>query len=259
MTLVPVPWQPHLYVHSDLLVKLQQIQQRLGRNPNLYPVLSGWRSYEQQKELWQRYLAGTGNPASNPDTGNRTHMRGVASDLADTSAEMQRACIAVGLQRDFAEAWHWQLPTWRDYPIIPTMPTPPPKPRNEKLMTAAYLHAPAGNGKSDRYALVGLEVPGGSFVTTSVPEAEAIGFVYGNRPETDSIGTKNGGPIKRISQTQLDAAIVLYAKLRAEKVAEERSSGGSATVDLRPVLAAIAEVPTAVENGQAARAEIVKP
>ena len=124
MTLVRVPWQPDLYVHADLLAKLQEVRQRIGRPPMLYGKQSGWRSYATQKALWEAYQQG-GNIASNPDTGNRTHMRGVAADLQDYSAAMQRALVAVGLERDPAEAWHWQLPTWRSYPIIPTMPTPP--------------------------------------------------------------------------------------------------------------------------------------
>jgi hypothetical protein len=121
MSLVRIPWQTGLYVHEDLLVKLEQIKDRLGRPPLLYGPLSGWRSYAEQEALYEAYLAGKGNVASNPETGNRTHMRGVASDLRDQSQTMQRACIAVGLQRDPAEAWHWQLPNWRDYPIIPEL------------------------------------------------------------------------------------------------------------------------------------------
>ncbi len=111
-------------LHVDLLAKLEQIKANTGRTPKLYASLSAWRSHAVQKELYDRWRAGKGNPASNPDTGNRTHMRGVAADLADTSAAMQRACVAVGLQRDYAEAWHWQLPNWRDYPIIEALPEP---------------------------------------------------------------------------------------------------------------------------------------
>lgn len=93
-------------------------------------------------------------------------------------------------------------------------------------MSAIYLHAGASAGKPDRFALVGLDVPGGSFVTTVLAEAEAIGFVYGNRAQTDGIGARNGGPVKRVSQAQLDAAVALYATLRARKLAEERTPGG---------------------------------
>jgi hypothetical protein len=120
--LVPVPWQPGLYVHRDLLVKMEGVRRRVGYPPMLHGPLSGWRSYATQKALWDAYQAGTGNVASNPDTGNRTHMRGVAGDWADTSARMQAACRAVGLVRDPLEDWHWQLANWRDYPIIPEMP-----------------------------------------------------------------------------------------------------------------------------------------
>lgn len=122
--LVPIPWQPALLVHRDLLAKLEAIRARVGRPPMLYGPNSAWRSHAQQKALYDAYLAGTGNPASNPDTGNRTHMRGVAADLQDTSRQMQAACVAVGLQRDPAEAWHWQLPNWANYPIISTLPDP---------------------------------------------------------------------------------------------------------------------------------------
>jgi hypothetical protein len=235
--LTPVPWQTHLLVHTDLLVKLEQIQTRLGRPPMLYRELSAWRSYAEQKELYERLPPGM---ASSPDFGNRTHMRGVAADLADVSPTMQRACVAVGLQRDPAEAWHWQLPTFRNYPIIPTYTPPVEIEPEEPLMSAAYLFAPAASGKPARYALVGLDVPGGSHVTLSTAEAQAMGFVYGNRAETDGVGAKNGSPVKQITQAQLDATVTFYAARRAEKVAEERSSGGSA--DLTPVLAAVADV-----------------
>jgi D-alanyl-D-alanine dipeptidase len=101
-----------------MLAKLEQVRRIVGYAPMLYGPLSGWRSYDQQKALWDAYQNGTGNIASNPDTGNRTHMRGVAADLADKSAKMQAACRTVGLLRDVSENWHWQLSNWVDYPIV---------------------------------------------------------------------------------------------------------------------------------------------
>lgn len=99
--------------------------------------------------------------------------------------------------------------------------------QGEEPMSAAYLFAPAAGDKPARYALVGLDVPGGSFVTTTVAQAQAIGFVYGVRPDEDGVGAKNGGPIKQINQKQLDDAIALYAKLRAAKVAEEKANSAA--------------------------------
>lgn len=162
MTLVRIPWQPDLYVHEHMLAKLEQIRERRGAPPYLYGSRSGWRSYADQKALWDAYRKG-GNIASNPDSGNRTHMRGVAADLRDTSAAMQRACIAVGLQRDPAEAWHWQLPNWRDYPVIPSRAslseTPNYVPEEDDEMklikrsegaTEASLFHPSFHGDSDK-------------------------------------------------------------------------------------------------------------
>ncbi|UXO93842.1 D-alanyl-D-alanine carboxypeptidase [Pseudanabaena phage Pan2] len=122
MSLVPIPWEPGLYIHPDMLKRLRAIEASLGRVPYLFGENSAWRSYAQQKAMWDAYQNGTGNVASNPDTGNRTHMRGVAVDLQDTSLAMQRACVRAGLQRDPNENWHWQLPNWADYPIILELP-----------------------------------------------------------------------------------------------------------------------------------------
>lgn len=159
--LVPVPWQQHLRVHRDLLTKLEQIQARLGRAPLLYGPNSGWRSHTQQKALWDAYQAGKGPVASNPDTGNRTHMRGVAADLRDTSQAMQRACVAVGLQRDPAEAWHWQLPDWRGYPIIRDLPTPEPE-EDDMAQGAFYRNKTTGGifwQEKPNTALIPISLP----------------------------------------------------------------------------------------------------
>lgn len=91
----------------------------------------------------------------------------------------------------------------------------------EQLMSASYLYAPAGAGKPARYCIVGLDVPGGSYVTTNVQEAEALGFVYGQQS-----GSRVGAPIREITQAQLDTAVALYARERARKVAEEKGTAG---------------------------------
>lgn len=118
------------------------------------------------------------------------------------------------------------------------------EPTKGATMTAAYLHAPAEGKRPARFLLVGLDVPGGSVVTSNVAEAEALGFVYGNRPEADGIGAKNGGPVKRITQAQADTAVALYARLRAAKVAEERGTVGG-PVDVAAIAAAAADATAA--------------
>lgn len=128
---------------------------------------------------------------------------------------------------------------------------PKPKPFDplEGTMTAAYIFAPAGAGQPTRFALIGLDVPGGSFVTTSIPEAQAIGFAYGVRPDSDGVGAKNGGPVKQVSQAQLDSAVALYARLRAALVAEmPAGSGGSNAAVLQAISAATTAINANVDQ-----------
>jgi hypothetical protein len=248
--LVPVPWQPALYVHEDLLKKLVQVQARMGRPPMLYGDASGWRSYEMQLEKWRKFLAG-GNPASNPDSGPRTHMRGVAADLADYSPAMQRALVAVGLERDPAEAWHWQLKTWRSYPIIPTMPKPDLKDDDVKLIRRT-------GSATDEWSLFHPTLKGVTelergYITTR-DEATARGWA---RTWADGFGNEK-------SEAR-DVYVELQAAARVTFAAYERSLPVAGGVDPQEIAEAVSEeladdfskIPTAAENGAAARKAIV--
>jgi hypothetical protein len=117
--LVQVPWQPEYWLTPDTLAYLVAASDRLDTELQL---TDGWRSYAAQKALYDFYLADKANHpvASNPDTGQRNHMRGGAFDLARTDPTVQAACRAVGLVRDPEEPWHWNNPNWANMPIIPT-------------------------------------------------------------------------------------------------------------------------------------------
>lgn len=120
-TLVPVPWQPQYKATPDTLALLVKASQLAGHNIQL---TDGWRSYAQQKGYWDArvaYLNGTGPyapVASNPDTGQRNHMRGAAFDIANQAdrAYMLRA----GFTPDSVEWWHFNNPNWGNMPIIQT-------------------------------------------------------------------------------------------------------------------------------------------
>jgi len=129
MTLVPVPWQPWLYLTPHTLSLFVAAGKRLGRNIIFNSVrsptgsyLATWRSYSDAVYLWDQYLHHGGAPASNPDTGQRNHLRGAAGDIIGTDATTQAACRAVGLVRDPNEAWHWNDPQWPTMPIIASNP-----------------------------------------------------------------------------------------------------------------------------------------
>lgn len=117
--LVPIPWQPSYYLTPDTLALLVAAGAHLGVELR---VTDAWRSYAEQAALYKAYREGRGAIASNPDTGQRNHMRGGAFDLARTDPAAQAACRAVGLTRDPDEPWHWNNPRWELMPIIPTNP-----------------------------------------------------------------------------------------------------------------------------------------
>jgi hypothetical protein len=118
--LVQVPWQPQCWLTPDTLALLEAASDDLGAQLYIDGANGAWRSYDEQKRLYDLMLSGAGNTASNPDTGQRNHMRGAAFDLLRTDLAAQAACRRVGLVRDAAEPWHWNNPNWAAMPIIPT-------------------------------------------------------------------------------------------------------------------------------------------
>jgi hypothetical protein len=252
MSLVPIPWQPDLYVHKDMLVKLEQLRARMGRPPMLYGSKSGWRSYAMQKEMWLRYLNG-GNPASNPDspTSPNTHMRGVATDLDDTSAAMQRACIAVGLQRDYAEAWHWQLPNWRDYPFIKELQdNDSDDTEDEDMRPMAFQRTT--NGDEWLLAapwLVGADDKQRGYVVTTNPDI-GVAWLRMYAKGAGSNGVNRDGYIAIQDQARV---------LRAQWLANGNPWGGGSSPSVDPAVIAAA-VNTALQDDFAAvNANVNKP
>jgi len=124
MSLIPIPWQPNIHLTPDTLALLVAASDRLKTQLRVASPDGGWRAYAAQKkyyDAYRAYVAGRGPkspPASNPDTGNRFHMRGAAFDLVRSDAAAQAACRAVGLVRDPVESWHWNNPRWASMPII---------------------------------------------------------------------------------------------------------------------------------------------
>lgn len=120
--LVQVPWQPECWLTPDTLALLEAASDHAGTHLVINGADGAWRSYARQKYLYDGYVEGRPgfNTASNPDTGQRNHMRGAAFDLIRTDAAAQAACRAVGLVRDADEPWHWNNPRWASMPIIPT-------------------------------------------------------------------------------------------------------------------------------------------
>lgn len=162
--LVPIPWQSGYFLTPDTLAYLTAASNRLQ---TILYVNDAWRSYAEQKYYWDKYVAYLNGgpyaaPASNPDTGQRNHMRGAAFDLVRIDAATQAACRAVGLIRDADESWHWNNPNWANMPIIPTntttagggsTPLPPTKAEADmdKRLNLIVLNPKTGKDSGTRY------------------------------------------------------------------------------------------------------------
>jgi hypothetical protein len=122
-SLVPVPWQPWYFLTPDTLARLQVANGYAGHEITL---VDAWRSWVLQNGFWvarQNYLYHGGPyapPASNPDTGQRNHMRGGAVDIAYPTPENRAAMLRAGFTPDPDEPWHFNNPNWPNMPIIPT-------------------------------------------------------------------------------------------------------------------------------------------
>lgn len=118
--LAPIPWQPTYVLTPDTLELLEEASEEAGHD---IPVSDAWRSYAEQKGYHDAYLAYlNGGPyapiASDPDKGQRNHMRGAAVDIQNYGD--RAAMLKVGFTPDPDEWWHFNNPRWASMPIIKT-------------------------------------------------------------------------------------------------------------------------------------------
>lgn len=119
MEVIEIPWARGMYAVRALVDALE----RAGRPK----INSAHRVYQDQKDAWDAYQAGRGNPADNPDDPDNYelgHVRAIAVDI-DVTTENVRRLAAAGLIRPFSwEGWHWRLPgSVRKWPLLFKLPT----------------------------------------------------------------------------------------------------------------------------------------
>jgi hypothetical protein len=117
MSLVPIPYQPGFKLTQSTLNLLMEAGRIAGHE---ITVTDAWRSYAEQAYYWDQYINHGGNVASNPDTGQRNHMRGAAVDILNTGSVNRNAMLSAGFTPDPDESWHFNDPNWQNMPIIPT-------------------------------------------------------------------------------------------------------------------------------------------
>lgn len=245
MALVPIPWQPHLFLTPDTLALLVAASARRGRNLYLVGDDAAWRPYEVQARYYrawvayQAYLRGgkwapKANPASDPDVGMRQHLRGAAFDLRDTDPTTQAACRAVGLVRDGTEAWHWNNPRWASMPIIKTntaVSSGNVTPIQEDDLSAA------AEAKIDAIytALMGKDQPYSN-----------IDVIISNvQPTHDAL--LKPGPFTGNTYRPIDV-LLSNATATGAAVAALKAGGTAGVIDTKPILDAIAALPVKVRQ-----------
>jgi hypothetical protein len=121
--LVPVPWQPHLFVAPSYLARLQRASDLAGHKIALNSIksptgryLAAWRALEEAIYLYDLYKHHGGAVASNPYTGKRYHLRGAGGDIRDRAD--RKAMLDAGFLPDPDEWWHFSDPNWAVMPII---------------------------------------------------------------------------------------------------------------------------------------------
>jgi hypothetical protein len=231
----------------------------------IYPTGAGsaGRTYEQQLHYWNIYQAG-GPVASHPDYGPNPHRRYGALDISDPEARW--AMLRAGWKATTpSEWWHFEHPDCRTWPIV-TSPYVARTTTRRRSPVDAYCIARMDGAKVAEISLCHPSIIGptdlerGYIVIrpsknpdgTPIPLEDAMvaaARAYGLGLSQAGVngGTRNeymaGQQLARDLRTQ-------YLRDRAEV-----SSGGGSS---QAVLEAIAALPTAAQNGQAAREAIVK-
>lgn len=184
MTLVPIPWQPWYLLTPDTLTMLQLASAHAGHN---IPVSDAWRSYAEQKGYWdayQRYLRGGPYAAiaSNPDTGQRNHMRAAAVDIQNRAD--RAAMLAVGFTPDPDEWWHFNNPRWASMPIITANTT----------------------------AAGGAATP---IITPDIPQEEDMRVIRAENGSIALVGERYFGEYGGQDKDGVDAAVAAFGPVRA--------------------------------------------
>ena len=109
-------------------------------------------------------------------------------------------------------------------------------------------------GKTKQWAIIAPWLTNGAIVTKDEKQAATLAALHVRNWGT---GPRDGWDYDTGSQTEFNA-LIAQAKVEHEQYKATVGGGAGGQVDLSPVLTAIAQVPTAQQNGQAARAAIVK-
>jgi lysozyme family protein len=112
-TITVVPVGNGKYLRADAAKNFKAMQAAASRAGVNLTANSGFRSMEEQKALYQKYLNGTGNLAAKPGYSN--HQNGISMDIGNVGGYNTKAynwlknnASKYGFQNDVrGEFWHW--------------------------------------------------------------------------------------------------------------------------------------------------------
>jgi len=112
-TITVVPVGNGQYLRADAAKNFKAMQADAARAGITLSATSGFRSMEQQRVLYQKYLNGTGNLAAKP--GYSTHQNGISMDIGGIGSYSSKAfnwmknnASKYGFVNDVrGEYWHW--------------------------------------------------------------------------------------------------------------------------------------------------------
>lgn len=194
-------------------------------------VAEGYRDLALQQHYWNTLPFPM---AASPGTSNHGWARAV-----DMYGYTSSALVAV---RELAPNLGWSLATgdrvgepWH-IEYVGSLAIPQPEPEDpliaEEDAMIRYLMTTRADGEPE-YGVFGITVPGGSFLTRRVEEAESMGFVYGRNGDFESAdGARNGSPWKRVTSGQFSRAITHYRNYNRAWAAQFAGSTANVTVEL---------------------------
>lgn len=155
LDIIEIPGYPGMYARRILV----EAWQEAGSPPITKPDGAG-RLHGAQKRLYDGWVDREPGffPADNPDDETQAlgHVRFAALDIDPTPARIE-ALEAAGLERPYEhEPWHWALPNIRSYPIVRSIPIPPPPESEEDEMTATFINieGKTGSHRGGCYAIM---------------------------------------------------------------------------------------------------------
>lgn len=257
------------YLHPAVAAAWRALQADFKRHKVNLLITEGYRTIELQQAYWDRYQAG-GTPAARPGTSN--HGWGTAVDMANYFAlapSVRRPLIeARGFSLETGdrvrEPWHIEYVgslNWAGTPGTPINPGTEDDmftDQDRALLNSSrpireLVRTPDGTVWYCYERLIRYAIPAERNLNTYRAHLRALGYDDTVYPKSATDINAYGAPVYADQMNRIAGAVDTRLKPRFDAIPAGQAG------DMKPVLDAIGKLPTAEQNGQAARDAIVRP